>query len=35
MWQCTDIGVMPGIKEKVDINIFNGTEKQFKELLVD
>ena len=35
MWQCTDIGVMPGIKEKVDINIFNGTEKQLKELLLD
>jgi lysozyme len=35
MWQCTDIGVIPGIKEKVDINIFNGTEKQLKELLLD
>ena len=35
MWQCTDIGVIPGIKEKVDINIFNGSEKQLKELLLD
>ena len=35
MWQCTDIGVMPGIKEKVDINIFNGSSKQLKELLID
>lgn len=35
MWQCSDIGVIPGIKEKVDINIFNGSEKQFKALLID
>ena len=35
MWQCSDIGVLPGINEKVDINIFNGSEKQFKALLID
>ena len=35
MWQCSDLGVIPGIKEKVDINIFNGSEKQFKALLID
>lgn len=35
MWQCTDLGVMPGIKEKVDINIFNGNKKQFENLLID
>lgn len=35
MWQCTDLGVLPGIKEKVDINIFNGSKKQFKNLLID
>ena len=35
MWQCTDVGVIPGIKEKVDINIFNGSNKQLKELLID
>ena len=35
MWQCTDLGVLPGIKEKVDINIFNGNKKQFENLLID
>ena len=35
MWQCTDLGVLPGIKEKVDINIFNGSKKQFQNLLID
>ena len=35
MWQCSDLGVLPGIKEKVDINIFNGSKKQFKNLLID
>ena len=35
MWQCTDLGVLPGIKEKVDINIFNGSKKQFNKLLID
>lgn len=35
MWQCTDLGVLPGIKEKVDINIFNGSKKQFENLLID
>jgi lysozyme len=35
MWQCSDLGVLPGIKEKVDINIFNGNEKQLKNLLID
>lgn len=34
MWQCSDLGTIPGIKEKVDINIFNGDKKQLKELLI-
>lgn len=35
MWQCSDLGVLPGIKEKVDINIFNGSKKQLEKLLID
>lgn len=34
MWQCSDIGQLPGIKENVDINIFNGTKEQFKSILI-
>ena len=34
MWQCSDIGQLPGIEENVDINIFNGTQEQFKSILI-
>lgn len=34
MWQCSDIGEIPGIKENVDINIFNGNIEQFKSILL-
>ena len=34
MWQCSDIGKLPGIKENVDINIFNGTQDQFNSILI-
>ncbi len=29
-WQYTGTGVVPGIKGEVDINVFNGTERQWK-----
>ena len=32
IWQCTDRGRLPGIREKVDINVFNGTAEEFEEL---
>ena len=31
-WQHTDVGVVPGIKEEVDLNVFNGTLQQLQEL---
>jgi len=31
-WQHTDVGIVPGIPEKVDLNIFNGSLKELKEL---
>lgn len=34
MWQCSDIGSIPGIKEDVDINVFNGNEQQFRSILM-
>lgn len=34
MWQCSDRGELPGIKENVDINIFNGNMMQLKSLLI-
>lgn len=34
MWQCSDIGEIPGIKENVDINIFNGNKEQLKSILI-
>lgn len=33
-WQHTDRGVLPGINERVDLNIFNGTTSQFDSLLI-
>lgn len=34
MWQCSDIGIVPGIEPNVDINIFNGNIEQLKSLLI-
>lgn len=31
-WQHTDVGTMTGIKEEVDLNVFNGTLEQLQEL---
>ena len=33
-WQHTDVGTLPGIDEKVDLNIFNGSSTDLKELLL-
>ena len=33
-WQHTDVGTLPGIDEKVDLNIFNGSSTDLKGLLV-
>ncbi len=33
-WQHSDIGTVPGIKEDVDLNVFNGTLEQLKQLAV-
>ncbi|MBQ3622143.1 MAG: glycoside hydrolase family 25 protein [Bacteroidaceae bacterium] len=34
MWQCSDIGSVPGIKGNVDVNIFNGNKEQLKSILI-
>ena len=34
MWQCSDIGNIPGINENVDINIFNGNKEQLNSILI-
>ena len=33
-WQHTDVGTLPGIEEKVDLNIFNGSLSEMKGLLL-
>ena len=33
-WQHTDVGTLPGIEEKVDLNIFNGSFSELKGLLL-
>lgn len=33
-WQHTDVGTLPGIDEKVDLNIFNGSLQDLKYLLL-
>ena len=33
-WQHTDVGTLPGIEEKVDLNIFNGSFSDLKGLLL-
>ena len=34
-WQHTDVGTLPGIDEKVDLNIFNGSSSDLKGLLLE
>lgn len=34
LWQQTDSGIVGGINQKVDINVFNGKKKEFKTLLI-
>ena len=29
-WQHTDVGTLPGIREKVDLNIFNGSLEELQ-----
>ena len=33
-WQHTDTGVLPGIKGNVDLNIYNGTYYDLKQLAI-
>ena len=34
-WQHTDVGTLPGIDEKVDLNIFNGSSSDLQGLLLE
>ena len=34
LWQCTDKGRLPGIPEKVDINVFKGTAEELEALRI-
>ena len=34
IWQCTDKGRLPGIPEKVDINVFNGTMEELENMRI-
>lgn len=34
MWQFTDLGIVPGIKQKVDINVIEGGEERLRELQI-
>ena len=33
-WQHTDVGTLPGIEEKVDLNVFNGSSTDVQKLLL-
>ena len=33
-WQHTDVGTLPGIEEKVDLNVFNGSLPEMKKMLI-
>ncbi len=33
-WQHTDVGTLPGIEEKVDLNVFNGSSTDLQKLLL-
>ena len=34
-WQHTDVGTLPGIEDKVDLNIFNGSSQELGEFLME
>ena len=34
LWQFTDKGIIPGIRQKVDINVLNGGEERLRELQI-
>ena len=34
IWQCSENGRLPGIREKVDINVFNGTAEELEKLRI-
>ena len=34
MWQCSENGKLPGIREKVDINVLNGTMEELEKLRI-
>ena len=34
-WQHSDIGQLPGIKEKVDLNIFNGSYEELRAMTIE
>ena len=34
IWQCSENGRLPGIKERVDINVFNGTLEELEKLRI-
>lgn len=34
IWQCSDIGEVPGISKEVDINVFNGSIEQLHSLII-
>lgn len=33
-WQHTDVGLLPGINKRVDLNVFNGTMEELKQLTI-
>lgn len=35
IWQFTENGISDGVNVKIDLNIYNGTKKEMKELLLD
>ena len=34
-WQHTDVGTLPGIDEKVDLNVFNGSSRELGTFLLE
>lgn len=35
IWQFTENGITAGVRTKIDLNIYNGSKRDFKELLLD
>lgn len=33
-WQHTDVGTLPGIQERVDLNVFNGTLEELQQMTI-